>query len=217
MAGDSEQPGLRERKKRETRARLIDAAIELVDKQGYEKTTVGQIAEAVDVSPRTVAHYFPSKDRLLLAVIDHYSDAVVEQLTRMPDEIDPLRALLTANLTLLDFAATERPPTIAGRIASLLRTVHISPPLQPLALTVRSPQLSAEVARRIGVDITHRRVELVIGVWAAIINVAWSGATESWTGQNAGVELLPVMLHDRLVETFAEFQALTSGLVGPTR
>ncbi len=63
------ETGLRERKKRETRARMIDAAIDLVEKQGYANTTVDQIAEAVDVSPRTVAHYFPSKDQLLLSVV----------------------------------------------------------------------------------------------------------------------------------------------------
>jgi AcrR family transcriptional regulator len=217
MGGESEQPGLRERKKQETRARLIDAAIELVDKQGYERTTVGQIAEAVDVSPRTVAHYFPSKDRLLLAVIEKYTDATVVQLTRVPDDVDPLRALLLANLTLLKFAAEEQPPKTAQHLVSLLRTIHNAPPLQPLAQTARSPALFVEVARRLGTDTDHRRVELVVAVWAAIVNVSWSGVTDLWTEQNAGVEMLPALLHDRMIETFAEFEALTSGLVGPGR
>ena len=70
MGEEVERQGLRERKKQATRAKLIDAAASLVDEQGYENTTVQQIANAVDVSPRTVAHYFPTKDRMLLAQVD---------------------------------------------------------------------------------------------------------------------------------------------------
>ncbi|MFC5946574.1 TetR/AcrR family transcriptional regulator, partial [Micromonospora harpali] len=47
------QPGLRERKKQKTRLALIDAALDLFLRQGYEATTVDQIAAAVEISPRT--------------------------------------------------------------------------------------------------------------------------------------------------------------------
>lgn len=59
------EEGLRERKKRRRRAAIASAALRLFEKQGFRNTTIAQIAEAADVSPRTVFAYFPTKEDLL--------------------------------------------------------------------------------------------------------------------------------------------------------
>jgi transcriptional regulator GlxA family with amidase domain len=51
----------RDRKKRQTRDALIDAALELFEAKGYEHTAVHEITEAVDVAERTFFRYFASK------------------------------------------------------------------------------------------------------------------------------------------------------------
>lgn len=56
--------GLRERKKRETRRTIADAALRLFDRQGFHHTTIAQIAAVADVAPRTVSSYFPVKEEL---------------------------------------------------------------------------------------------------------------------------------------------------------
>ncbi|WTK15981.1 TetR/AcrR family transcriptional regulator [Streptomyces sp. NBC_01525] len=58
--------GLRERKKRRTRQAIRDAAFRLFDSLGYDATSVDRIAEAADVSPSTVARYFPAKEDIVL-------------------------------------------------------------------------------------------------------------------------------------------------------
>jgi AcrR family transcriptional regulator len=56
---------LRERKHARTRQALIDAAVELFERHGYDKTTIADIAAAADISPRTFFGYFASKEDLL--------------------------------------------------------------------------------------------------------------------------------------------------------
>jgi len=58
--------GLRERKKLKTREAIQREAMRLFQKQGYEETTVEQIAAAVEISPSTFFNYFPSKEDVVL-------------------------------------------------------------------------------------------------------------------------------------------------------
>lgn len=57
--------GRRERKKRETRARILEAALELFRQGGFDATTVDRIAEAADVSRQTFFNHFPEKSALV--------------------------------------------------------------------------------------------------------------------------------------------------------
>jgi AcrR family transcriptional regulator len=63
-------PGLRERKRQRTRETIARAALEIFDRQGFHETTIPQIAEAADVSPRTVSAYFPHKEDLAFPDVD---------------------------------------------------------------------------------------------------------------------------------------------------
>ena len=74
--------GLRERKKRATRAAIHDAAMDLFAGQGFARTTIDQIAEAADVSRATVFTYFPTKEEI---VFGEGAAAVAELATRLRD------------------------------------------------------------------------------------------------------------------------------------
>src|ERR1700727_1695200 len=59
-------PGLRERKKIKLRRAIQTTALRLFESQGYEHTTVEQIAEAAETSTTTFYRYFPTKEDVVL-------------------------------------------------------------------------------------------------------------------------------------------------------
>jgi AcrR family transcriptional regulator len=79
---DRPQPGLRERKKIKTREAIRAATYALVKEQGYDATTVEQIAERAEVSPSTVFRYFPTKEDIVLT--DEYDQLLAEELRARP-------------------------------------------------------------------------------------------------------------------------------------
>lgn len=66
MTTDAPELGLRERKKRATRAQIERCAVELVADHGYDEVTVDMICRAADVSPSTFFNYFGTKDAAVL-------------------------------------------------------------------------------------------------------------------------------------------------------
>ena len=56
---------LRERKKRETRQRILDVSVELFQDQGFDQTSVDEIAARADISRGTCFNYFPNKESIL--------------------------------------------------------------------------------------------------------------------------------------------------------
>ena len=94
-----ESIGLRERKRERTRKAIADAALELFARQGFHDTTIPQIAEAADVSPRTVSGYFPAKEDLAFPYADVQMGEFERRLEeRRPGETaaDALRAWIPA-------------------------------------------------------------------------------------------------------------------------
>jgi AcrR family transcriptional regulator len=76
--------GLRERKKRATRAAIHDAAMRLFAEQGFPGTTIDQIADAADVSRATVFTYFPSKEDIVFGDAPAAVEALAEALRDRP-------------------------------------------------------------------------------------------------------------------------------------
>ena len=211
-SGGGVDNGLRERKKRRTRANLVDAALELSERQGYERTTVEQIAYAVDVSPRTFTRYFPTKDSVILSLLDSLTAAVNAELVLQPADMPPFQALLAANLAVMERARHGGGPMGGQRIVSFLRTLNNSPILQRLATDVRSHGTSDAMATRLNVSADDRAVKLISAVWAAIVASAWGTLGTPAGPQISSAESVADLMQRRLVETFAEFTDVVQGL-----
>lgn len=93
FAASGAQPpmGLRERKKLKTRVAIRRATYRLIEEQGYEATTIEQIAEAAEVSPSTVFRYFATKEDIVLT--DEYDPVMEAALRSRPADEPPLESL----------------------------------------------------------------------------------------------------------------------------
>jgi AcrR family transcriptional regulator len=101
-------PSLRERKKAKTRKVLADTATELFAEQGFDHTTVEEIAEACDVSPRTFFRYFASKEDVLFAVGNERLRQLLDAIASRPSGEAPLRSMREAALSLVPEYTSER-------------------------------------------------------------------------------------------------------------
>jgi AcrR family transcriptional regulator len=88
------EPGLRERKKAQTRQRIADVAAALFAERGYDAVTMLEVARAADVSDQTVYNYFPAKQDLVFDRAEQFRDLydqAVRGRTASPAEaLEPL-------------------------------------------------------------------------------------------------------------------------------
>lgn len=177
--------GLRERKKLRTRAMLIDAAVELCDRQGFDKTTVDQIAAIADVSPRTFSRYFATKDAIALALVDEVLERTAVHLATQPPEISQYEALLRSYVAMAEGAKAARPGELsAERVMSIIRILLSSPTLRQAALEYRANAVDVALAKRMGLGLHDRRLRLVSAVWGSVIMTAMTdlaGEVGDWS------------------------------------
>lgn len=191
---------------------LIDAAIELCDRQGFEHTTVDQIAAVAEVSPRTFSRYFATKDAVVLALVDDMSDAIAVQLLRQPAELNELEALRAAHLEMARAtASTPQGGFTAERLLTTARIVTSSPALRLAVGEFRGHAVAIALAQRLGVGLDDRRLHLTIAVWSAILLTALDdlGPDTDWP------QVTVDMLTARLEDTFAQFIDLLSAMRVP--
>ncbi|MDX2005737.1 MAG: TetR/AcrR family transcriptional regulator [Meiothermus sp.] len=90
----------RERSRQETRQAILEAAIEMFEREGYEGFSLRQVAESIGYTPTTIYLYFKDKDDLLFAVCSQgfaeFTQALQTAYDTHPDPLERLRALAWA-------------------------------------------------------------------------------------------------------------------------
>ncbi|MEV0551633.1 TetR family transcriptional regulator [Nocardia salmonicida] len=86
------QPGLRARKKQQTREQISDRATALFLERGFDRVTIAEVAAAADVAKMTVTNYFPRKEDLALDLGEVY----IGQLAAIVRDREPGQSALAA-------------------------------------------------------------------------------------------------------------------------
>ncbi|GAA0942777.1 TetR family transcriptional regulator [Nonomuraea longicatena] len=160
--------GLRELKKEKTRNALLDAALDLFLEQGYDATTIEQIAGVVDVSPRTFFRYFPSKDDIPLHFHDQGEETMMQVLTSRPEDEPPFTSMaLAVRAVIQDMSASTEEER--GRFLKIRRLLELNPALvgKSAARGAATERVFAkEIARRRGTDVLTDQVAHLVVVFA---------------------------------------------------
>jgi AcrR family transcriptional regulator len=198
------KPGLRERKKRKTREAIQREAMRLFLKNGYEETTIEQIAAAVEISPSTFFNYFPSKEDVVL--YDAYDPMIVTLLAMRPAD-EPLSQSIRSVLTAIGTAMEKDRDVVYARS----RLVVEEPELRARGweeMEKAQAFLSAMVAARTGRDPEDFEIRVVM---MSLVG-AMMEATREWV-RNHGKEDLSGLLSRAydMVDGGTRLDALASG------
>jgi AcrR family transcriptional regulator len=139
--------GLRERKKQKTRWAIQEHALRLFAEQGYDATTVEQIAEAAEVSPSTFFRYFKTKEDVVSE--DRYDDLIVAGIEAAPPDLGPLAVMRYALAT----SMKDLKPGENEQILTRMRLVLSVPALRArtmAGLLDSTDMLAGPLAHRLG-------------------------------------------------------------------
>jgi AcrR family transcriptional regulator len=172
--------GLRERKKLRTRDALVDAAFDLFQRQGFEATTIDEIAEAVELSPRTFFRYFESKEDVALTLLDQQFSAMYAAFAARAAHEPVITALRHAVVEVMRACEGGTEGFDAKRFTRAQQLMHDCPAVHARSLELcaaRLDELAGHVASRMGVDpATDPRPTLV----AAVVTTAVQTAIVAW-------------------------------------
>jgi AcrR family transcriptional regulator len=187
----SPQPGLRERKKQRTREAIAREAHKLFVERGYQATTMPEIAEAADVSTRTIFAYFPSKEDILFSDFGPMKDGLARALAERPEGKD---ALETVREFILSSHGDEK-----GELDEELRLCVTSDPTLRSHLRARIAELEEVIAPAIADDVgaseDDTRPQIVAASLTAAFNLLAERGTSKakpWTPEEAAAQIDPV-------------------------
>ncbi len=174
--------GLRLRKRAETHARIQAEAIRLFLAQGFEATTLDAIADAADVSRRSLFHYFASKEEIVFSAKADFPGLVAEAIGRRPAE-EPL-------LDMVENALTEMSTRLLSPDArALARLIHDTPALSAgdqAKYEMVERVLAKALADRKGLADTDIACRVTAATAIGILKLS----TEAWlTGDDAGPDV----------------------------
>jgi AcrR family transcriptional regulator len=194
--------GLRERKKAKTHAAIQEHAMRLFAEQGYEATTVEQIAAAADVSPSTLFRYFPTKQDIVLH--DALDPLLFAAFGEQPPELSPIQALrasmsaVFSGLTPEDLALEYERQVLILSVPDLRARM-----LDDLAVTIH--QVAEVLAARVG----RSADELPVRAFAGAVIGAGIGV---WLTSSGSEPLTARGMADLMAEFDAAMVFLDGGL-----
>jgi AcrR family transcriptional regulator len=170
-------PGLRERKRQQTRERLTQVAMALFLERGFEATTLDDIAAAAEISRRSFFHYFASKEDIVFAWQDESTAALVAAVAARPAN----ESMLAAAENAIAAMARHFEP---GEAIAMARLKSDNPTLQARD-QVKYERLERALAEALCKRTGHKTEQLQARLVAMIATGAMRIGGELWAAEGA--------------------------------
>jgi AcrR family transcriptional regulator len=189
MTGETARvrPGLRERKKQRTRETIARVALQLFAERGYEHTTVAEVADAAEVSKRTIFAYFDGKEDILFGDVPALLEQLRQTLEQRPPgstTVEALREFLSSGAPIDDNALLRQKIVNAderlrlskrarfGRVEQLIAESiakdlqagpdDIRPLLVAASITAALTRMSDRLATESGEPVSHAQATAIL-------------------------------------------------------
>jgi len=173
----SSAPGLRERKRQQTRERLTRVAMALFLERGFEATTLDDIAAAADISRRSFFHYFASKEDVVFTWQEESTAALIAAVAARPAN----ESMLTAAENAISAMVRQLEP---GEAMAMARLKRDNPALQARD-QVKYEKLERALAEALGKRAGHKTERLQARLVAMIATGAMRIGGELWVAEGA--------------------------------
>ena len=170
-------PGLRERKRQQTRERLTRVAMALFLERGFEATTLDDIAAAADISRRSFFHYFGSKEDVVFAWQEDSTAALIAAVAARPAS----EAMLAAAENAITAMVRQLEP---GEVIAMARLKRDNPALQARD-QVKYEKLERALADALSKRAGHKMEKLRARLVAMIATGAMRIGGELWATEGA--------------------------------
>ena len=182
--------GLRERKKAQTYDAIMEAALDLFERNGYDATTIEEIADAADVSPRTFFRYFDAKVDVIMEHKDDRGGELTSLIAERPAGESPVEAM---RQVMLDVTG----PLFTGdeMMNRQIRIMLTTPSLRALArehFNEHEDELARVFADRLGLDENALRPHVIA---AAVGTTMWT-VINLWVSSNRDPAELVTMIDE---------------------
>jgi len=161
-----------ERKKKETRRKIVAAAIELFQRQGFNNTTMEQIAIKADIARKTLYNYFPAKEAIVHEYVRDKFRGLEQNSLELLEVLPDTRSRLLASLNKVYEWITINPEITGIFLGSRMKELHRGSgdnsdeigANSTVAEIIRLGQQAGEIRRDVSVELLAKQIYILFGV-----------------------------------------------------
>ena len=190
----------------------VDVALALLAEQGFDTTSMAQIADATGIPAQDVVRILGTKDAIVLAVARDMLVAVVQALADIDTSMPVVEALMAAHSRVVADILAGTGPVTLGRMRSMSKAITSSSELQELVAAQRVDMLTVVLADRLGASPTDNRVSQGLNLWSAVLAGTYMDVLDRYGRFDLDVDTeAPEFMRDRLNRAYRIITGRSAG------